>query len=127
MIRIESFSSLKKVAGVGDAEEVVAGEIVGNRLSGTVKRRDNGIVSREVVVITDEGVGVEEKAIDLSNGNIVMRVNKDFYRPAEVELLIGDASKAKTKLGWEAKTSLEELCNMMVASDLDRVEQGLSF
>jgi GDPmannose 4,6-dehydratase len=77
--------------------------------------------------IAFEGVGVEETAIDLSNGNVVMRVNKDFYRPAEVELLIGDASKAKAKLGWEAKTSVEELCNMMVASDLDRVERALSF
>jgi GDPmannose 4,6-dehydratase len=77
--------------------------------------------------IAFEGVGVEETAIDLSNGNVVMRVNKDFYRPAEVELLIGDASKAKAKLGWEAKTSVEELCNMMVVSDLDRVERALSF
>ncbi len=79
------------------------------------------------IKIAFEGEGLEEKAIDLSSGNIVMRMSKDFYRPAEVELLIGDASKAKAKLGWEAKTSLEELCNMMVASDLDRVEQGLSF
>ena len=44
-----------------------------------------------------------------------------------MELLIGDASKAKAKLGWEAKTSLEELCNMMVASDLERIEKGISF
>jgi len=79
------------------------------------------------IKIAFEGVGIEEKAIDLCSGNIVMRVNKDFYRPAEVELLIGDASKAKAKLGWEAKTSLEELCNMMVVSDLDRVERGISF
>ena len=79
------------------------------------------------IKIAFEGVGVEEKAINLSNGNVVMRVNKDFYRPAEVELLIGDASKARAKLGWEAKTSLEELCNMMVSSDLDRVERGISF
>jgi|TARA_B110000259_G_scaffold8037_1_gene8769 GDPmannose 4,6-dehydratase len=79
------------------------------------------------IKIAFEGEGVDEKAIDISNGNVVMRVNKDFYRPAEVELLIGDASKAKTKLGWEAKTSLEELCNMMVASDLDRVKQDNSF
>ena len=79
------------------------------------------------IKIAFEGEGVEEKAIDLSNGNIVMRVNDDFYRPADVELLVGDASKAKAKLGWEAKTRFEELCNMMMDSDLDRVEQGISF
>ena len=75
--------------------------------------------------ISFEGVGAEERAIDLSNGNTVMRVNKEFYRPAEVDLLIGDASKAKDKLGWEAKTSAEDLCKMMVASDLSRIERGL--
>ena len=56
-----------------------------------------------------------------------MRVNPDFYRPAEVELLIGDASKAKAELGWEASTSLEQLCNMMVKADLERLESGDSF
>lgn len=79
------------------------------------------------IKIAFEGEGFEEKAIDLSNGNVVMKLNKDFYRPAEVDLLIGDASKAKTKLGWETKTSVEQLCNMMVMSDLDRVEKGHSF
>ncbi|MCX8955685.1 GDP-mannose 4,6-dehydratase, partial [Ruegeria sp. NA] len=49
------------------------------------------------------------------------------YRPAEVELLIGDASKAKDVLGWEATTSLEELCQMMVTADLARNERGVSF
>lgn len=74
-----------------------------------------------------QGEGIDEKAIDLSNGNEVMRINKDFYRPAEVDLLIGDASKAYAKLGWQAKTSLESLCEMMVMSDLERVERGISF
>lgn len=79
------------------------------------------------IKIAFEGVGEEEKAIDLSTGKVVMRVNPDFYRPAEVELLIGDASKAKAKLGWEASTSLEELCNMMVKTDLERIKYGDSF
>jgi GDPmannose 4,6-dehydratase len=79
------------------------------------------------IKIAFEGVGEEEKAIDVASGNVVMRVNKDFYRPAEVELLIGDASKAEAQLGWKAKTSLEELCSMMVLSDLTRVQRGISF
>ena len=56
-----------------------------------------------------------------------MRVNPKFYRPAEVELLIGDSSRAKTKLGWEAMTNLEELCGMMVKADLRRNKIGFSF
>lgn len=68
-----------------------------------------------------------ETAIDVSTGKTVMRINPKFYRPAEVELLIGDPSKAKAKLGWEPKTTLEELCQMMVEADLRRNHAGFSF
>jgi len=54
-------------------------------------------------------------------------VNPEFYRPAEVELLIGDAGKAERELGWKPKTTLEELCAMMVREDLRRVERGVSY
>jgi GDPmannose 4,6-dehydratase len=54
----------------------------------------------------------------------LIRVNPRFYRPAEVDLLIGNASKAKARLGWEPKTSLEELCRMMVEADLRRSANG---
>ncbi|AGE54932.1 GDP-D-mannose dehydratase [Paramecium bursaria Chlorella virus MA1D] len=53
-------------------------------------------------------------------GDVVMRINKDFYRPAEVDLLVGDASKAQKILGWKPKTSLEELVRMMVIEDMKR-------
>ena len=56
-----------------------------------------------------------------------MKVNPKFYRPAEVELLIGNPAKAKRILGWEPKTTLEELCRMMVDADLKRVNYGFSF
>ena len=74
-----------------------------------------------------EGEGIHEKAINISNGKVVMKVNSKFYRPAEVDLLIGDPSKAKNHLGWEAKTSLKDLCNMMVQSDIERNKKGTSF
>jgi GDPmannose 4,6-dehydratase len=48
-------------------------------------------------------------------------VNPKFYRPAEVDHLIGNAAKARSQLGWESKTSLEELCRIMVEEDLKRV------
>ncbi len=74
-----------------------------------------------------KGEGDQEHAIDAASGKTVVQVNPKFYRPAEVELLIGDPTKAKTVLGWEPKTNLEELCRMMVQEDLRRNEQGFSF
>ena len=73
------------------------------------------------------GVGEEEKAIDIKSGKTVVKVNPKFYRPAEVDLLIGNPQKAKDILGWEPKTTLEELCAMMVQADLQRNKTGFSF
>lgn len=64
---------------------------------------------------------------ELKVGQVVMRVNPKFYRPAEVELLIGNPAKAKAKLGWEPRTTLEQLCQMMVEADMRRNLQGFSF
>jgi GDPmannose 4,6-dehydratase len=74
-----------------------------------------------------KGSAENEMAVDSATGKVVMRVNSKFYRPAEVELLIGDASKAKKTLDWESKTTLEQLCKMMVEADLRRNKQGFSF
>ena len=74
-----------------------------------------------------QGQGEAEKAIDVVTGNVVVQVNPRFYRPAEVVLLIGDPTKAREKLGWEPKTTLEELCQMMVEADLRRNKTGFSF
>lgn len=77
--------------------------------------------------ISWEGEGKDEVGIETSTGRIIVRVNPIFYRPAEVDVLIGDASKAKAELGWEAKTTLEELCAIMVEADFRRNKQGQSF
>ena len=61
-----------------------------------------------------------ESAVDTETGKTIVRVNPHFYRPAEVDLLVGDATKAAEKLGWTATTSLEGLCTMMVEADLKR-------
>ncbi|MEW6111020.1 MAG: GDP-mannose 4,6-dehydratase [Thermodesulfobacteriota bacterium] len=74
-----------------------------------------------------EGANEQERAIDIATGKAIVAVNPKFYRPAEVDLLIGDPEKAKRELGWEPKTSLEELCRMMVEADMRRNEQGFSF
>ena len=73
-----------------------------------------------------QGAGEQEVAIDKKTGKTLVRVNPKFYRPAEVELLIGDAEKARRELGWEPKTTLEQLCQMMVEADIRRNELGVS-
>jgi len=73
------------------------------------------------------GDGQQETAVDTTTGKTVMKINPRFHRPAEVDLLIGDAAKAKRVLGWEPKTTLEQLCRMMVEADLRRNEVGWSF
>ena len=74
-----------------------------------------------------EGDEQREVAIDTQSGKTLLRVNPKFYRPAEVDLLIGNPARAKEKLGWEPKTTLEELCAMMVKADLRRNTTGHSF
>ncbi len=74
-----------------------------------------------------KGQAEDEIGIDTATGKTIVRVNPKFYRPAEVELLIGDPAKAKEKLGWEAKTSLEDLCQLMVQADITRNGRGQSF
>ena len=73
------------------------------------------------------GKGEEELAVDKSTGKTLVKVNPAFYRPAEVELLIGDPTKAEKELGWKANTTLEQLCEMMVEADIKRNQQGFSF
>lgn len=74
-----------------------------------------------------KGTAENEIGIDTANGKTVVKVNPKFYRPAEVDLLIGNPAKAKEKLGWEPKTTLEQLCAMMFEADLRRNERGFSF
>jgi len=74
-----------------------------------------------------KGRDEKEQGFDAKSGKVLIKINPKFYRPAEVELLIGNPAKAKATLGWEPKTTLEELCRMMVVADLARNERGFSF
>ena len=91
---------------------------------------------RDFVTMSAKALGIDlewrghdenETAVDSATGQLLVRVNPRFYRPAEVELLIGDPAKAKAKLGWEPKTTLEQLCQMMIDADLKRNASGVSF
>ncbi|MDY0106847.1 MAG: GDP-mannose 4,6-dehydratase [Giesbergeria sp.] len=79
------------------------------------------------ITLDFRGTGDSEVAVDTASGKTLVRVNPHFYRPAEVELLIGDPAKARAQLGWQATTGLETLCQMMVEADLRRVASGFSF
>ena len=69
------------------------------------------------------GEGVEEKAIEMKTGKVRVKVDPNYFRPTEVELLVGDASKAKRKLGWETKVKFEELVRLMVKADWEKVQK----
>ena len=71
-----------------------------------------------------EGEGVNEKGIDVATGKVLVEVDPRFFRPAEVEQLLGDPTKAKTLLGWNPrKTSFEDLVKIMVEHDMRFVKK----
>lgn len=74
-----------------------------------------------------QGQAENEFAVDTATGKTIVRINPKFYRPAEVELLIGDPAKAERVLGWKPETTLETLCKLMYDADLARNKQGFSF
>lgn len=97
---------------------------------------NRAVTVRDFVRLAFRGAGIEvefrgvdeaETAVDTATGRTVLRVNPKFHRPAEVDLLIGDPSKARDQLGWAPTTTLEQLCQMMVDADLRRNEAGFSF
>ncbi len=70
-----------------------------------------------------QGSGEDEKGVDRKTGKTVIRIDPKYFRPAEVDLLLGDPSKARRELGWELKTSFAQLVTMMVDSDLDLAQR----
>ena len=78
------------------------------------------------IEVNFSGEGVNEIGTDAKSGRTLVKVSPQFFRPAEVDLLLGDASKAKKLLGWEPKTSVAQLCQMMVEADIDRQKRGFT-
>jgi GDPmannose 4,6-dehydratase len=73
--------------------------------------------------ISWEGQGVEEKGIDAATGKAIVAVDPRYFRPAEVDTLLGDAAKARRNLGWEPRIGFEELVAEMVTADLKEAER----
>jgi GDPmannose 4,6-dehydratase len=95
----------------------------------TVTVRDFVSLAFAEIGVQIEWSGKEENEIgtDPATGRQLVRINPRYYRPAEVDLLIGSGEKAERLLGWKSSTSLEELCRLMVAADIGRNERGFSF
>jgi len=75
---------------------------------------------KETGIILDwEGKGVNEKGVNKANGKIIVEIDPRYFRPAEVDILVGDPSKAKMKLGWEPKVQLPQLVKMMIDNDIE--------
>jgi GDPmannose 4,6-dehydratase len=74
--------------------------------------------------IVVEGKGVQERGINRKTGRVVVKVNRRFYRPAEVDVLIGNPAKARKKLGWKPKVAFADLVRLMALADDRRVRDG---
>lgn len=74
-----------------------------------------------------EGEGLDEKAYDKNTGQLIVEIDERYFRPAEVDLLIGDPSKAKELMNWETKVDIEELVQIMMDHDMNAVKQGTDF
>ncbi len=71
-----------------------------------------------------EGLGREEVGVERQTGKVRVAVSPEYYRPAEVDILVGDPSKADRDLGWSAETDVETLCQVMVEADIRRAQKG---
>jgi len=89
----------------------------------TVREFVEAAFSHVDVEIEWQGKGVDEKGLDKDTGKVLIEVDPKYFRPTEVDLLIGDPSKAKEELGWEPKVKFKELVQLMVQSDLEAIEE----
>jgi GDPmannose 4,6-dehydratase len=93
----------------------------------TVREFCSAAFTRVGMNIEFRGMGEDEVGIDTATGNEVIAIDKRYFRPTEVDLLVGDASKAKRELGWSPRVSFTELVEMMVDADLASVQSGVPF
>ena len=75
--------------------------------------------ARAGIEVAWEGEGLHERGVDRANGNVIVEIDPRYLRPTEVDMLLGDASKARERLGWTPRTPFPELVNLMTDHDLE--------
>jgi GDPmannose 4,6-dehydratase len=91
----------------------------------TVREFVERAFARVGVRIDWQGSGVDEKGLDAATGRALVEIDPRYFRPAEVDLLLGNPAKAKRELGWEPKVTLDELIQMMVDADLEQAQRAI--
>ncbi|MCZ8286547.1 MAG: GDP-mannose 4,6-dehydratase, partial [Bacteroidia bacterium] len=85
----------------------------------TVREFINMAFAEVGITLKWEGKAENEKGIDAASGKVLVQIDPKYYRPAEVDLLVGDSTKARTKMGWKPTYTVQELCKEMMAADLE--------
>lgn len=96
--------------------------ILATGITHTVREFITAAFSAAAIELKWRGNGLEEKGIDAATGKVRVAVSEEFYRPADVKELVGDAAKAKRAFGWDPKTRFDELIRIMVEAELDRLD-----
>jgi len=89
----------------------------------TVKEFAEHAFDEAGIKIEWKGEGIDEKGYNKETGKVIVEVDKNYFRPCEVEMLLGDPTKAKNKLGWEPKVKFEKLVKMMVRNDIEEISK----
>ena len=100
-------------------QDVAEDYVLATGIKITVREFINMSFAEVGITLKWEGKAEDEKGIDISTGKVLVEIDPKYYRPAEVELLVGDATKAKTNMGWTPTYTVAELCKEMVASDVE--------
>lgn len=106
-------------------QEVPEDYVIATKETRTVREFVETAFAQAGIKIEWKGTGIEEVGIDKATGNTIVKINPEFFRPAEVDILLGNPAKAEKKLGWERKISFEELVKRMVDHDMALVEKEL--
>ncbi len=99
--------------------------VLATNKTNTVRSFVEAVFAELGITLDWQGAGVDEVGIDTKTGKTVVRIDPKYFRPTEVEILVGDYSKAKEVLGWEPKVMMPELVKIMVEADLKRIKANI--
>ncbi len=93
----------------------------------TVREFVEAAFSKVNITVEWTGIGVDEVGKDKETGKVIAKINKNFFRPAEVDILLGNPEKAEKTLGWKRDISFDELVERMVKNDMELVKKEIAY